>query len=156
MKRNAVFALTMAMLLTGCTALLTPIPVTHLASLDLAAYDTFPHATTLVIRDQASWQTLWVEMTQNMLPAPPLPTVDFSKDMVLVAAAGVGGWGRSIEIAGAGESPSGEVVVAVTITSPGKGCVVPQVITSPVDIATIPRSDANVVFKTTIKEHNCS
>ncbi len=155
MKSNAACALILCLLLTGCTVLLTPIPVTHVPTITFTVTGVFPRATNLVIHDQASWQNLWTEMTRNMSPAPSLPAIDFEKDMALVASAGES-TGLSIAITGAGQSSSGEIVVDVTITHPGKGCFVPQVITTPVDIATIPRSAANIVFKTTIKEHNCS
>ncbi len=153
MKRRTAFATVLLWLLLACDALQTPLPITHLAS-TYAAYGVFPHATTLVVRDQQAWQTLWSQMTANQYPAPPLPVVDFTKDMVLVAAAGES-TGLSVSITGASES-SGGVTVNVPITRPGSNCVVPQVVLSPVDIATVAQRNGTVGFTITHKTRNCS
>ncbi|HEY5163212.1 MAG TPA: protease complex subunit PrcB family protein, partial [Terriglobales bacterium] len=127
-------ALIVVFLLTACGAVPQGLTVVHLTSLD-AAYQVFASETMLVVRDQQSWQSLWSQMTANQFPAPQLPAVDFTKDMVLVTAAGTRpSGGYSISITDAVES-SGSVTVNVTITSPGSNCGVPTVVTSPVDVA---------------------
>ena len=147
-------ALILVVLLTACGAVPQGLTVVHLISMD-AAYQVFVSETMLVVRDQQSWQSLWSQMTANQFPAPQLPAVDFTKDMVLVAAAGTRpSGGYSISITDAVES-SGSVTVNVTITSPGSNCAVPTVVTSPVDVATIARRDGTVGFVVTRKTHNC-
>ena len=147
-------ALILVVLLTACGAVPQGLTVAHLASLD-AAYQVFASETMLVVRDQPSWQMLWSQMTANQFPAPQLPAVDFTKDMVLVAAAGTRpSGGYSISITDAVES-SGSVTVNVTITSRGSNCAVTAVVTSPVDIATVARQDGTVGFVVTRKTHNC-
>ena len=149
-KRSA--ALIVLVLLTACGASAPQIPVVHLTSLNVG-YQVFPSETMLVVRDQQSWQSLWSQMTANQFPAPQLPAVDFTKDMVLVAAAGTRPTtGYSVSITDATES-SGGVTVNVTITNPG--CVVSDLVTSPVDVATIARRDGTVGFVVTRKTHNC-
>lgn len=146
--------LILVVLLTACGAAPQGLTVMHLTSLD-AAYQVFASETMLVVRDQQSWQSLWSQMTANQFPAPQLPAVDFTKDMVLVAAAGTRpSGGYSISITDVAES-SGSVMVNVTITSPGSNCVVTAVVTSPVYIATVARQDGTVGFVVTRKTHNC-
>jgi hypothetical protein len=41
-----------------------------------------------VIRDSATWQAAWSEIFSDTSPQPALPAVDFSTDMVLLAAEG--------------------------------------------------------------------
>lgn len=145
-------ALILVVLLTACGAVPQGLTVLHLTSMD-AAYQVFASETMLVVRDQPSWQMLWSQMTANQFPAPQLPAVDFTKDMVLVAAAGTRPTtGYSVSITDATES-SGGVTVNVTITNPG--CVVSDLVTSPVDVATIARRDGTVGFVVTRKTHNC-
>jgi hypothetical protein len=42
----------------------------------------------LVIRDQRSWTDLWRQVTSEEKSPPPLPSVDFAHEMLLVAGAG--------------------------------------------------------------------
>ena len=154
MKAMIGFVLIVAMLLSGCNAVQPSLSLVHQASLN-AATDVFPSETTLTIRDQPSWQELWSQMTRNTSPAPPVPTVDFAKDMVLLAATGTrptGGY--AIAITDGTQSSSG-ITVNVTIRSPGASCIVTQALTSPVDIATTPRSEGNVAFNVKRAEQNC-
>jgi len=152
MKPKRSTALILLVLLTACGASAPQIPVVHLTSLNVA-YQVFPSETMQVVRDQQSWQTLWAQMTANQIPAPQLPAVDFTKDMVLVAAAGTRPTtGYSISITDATESYAG-VTVNVTITSPGSNCAVGNLVTSPVDVATIERQDGAVRFVVTRTTH---
>jgi hypothetical protein len=147
-------ALILVVLLTACGAVPQGLTVAHLASLD-AAYQVFASETMLAVRDQPSWQMLWSQMTADQIPAPQLPAVDFTKDMVLVAAAGTrpsGGYSISITDA---TGSAGAVTVNVTITSPGSNCAVALHVESPVDVATIARRDGTVGFVVTRKTYNC-
>jgi protease stability complex PrcB-like protein len=89
-----------------------------------------------VIRDSATWQAVWSEIFSDTSPQPALPAVDFSTDMVLLAAEGdeaTGGFGIFID--GAAVTLDGTLIVAVTTASPGPGCINPQQVTQPVDVA---------------------
>ena len=51
----------------------------------------------LVVRDNATWQTVWTSIWRGMMPTPALPNVDFTKEMVIIAARGTrstGGYSR--------------------------------------------------------------
>ena len=89
-----------------------------------------------VIRDAATWQSVWNEIFSDVSPQPALPAVDFSTQMVLLAAQGdqaTGGFGIFID--GAALTLDGTLIVAVTSASPGPGCLNPQQVTQPVDVA---------------------
>jgi hypothetical protein len=53
-----------------------------------------------VIRDQQEWEDFWADHKSGMYPRPPVPEVNFNRDMVLVALMGnfpSSGYGISIE-----------------------------------------------------------
>src|SRR5688500_5722691 len=53
-----------------------------------------------VIQDVATWSALWAQIVSTHSPKPPVPAVDFSREMVLFAAMGTrnsGGFVMSID-----------------------------------------------------------
>ncbi len=85
-----------------------------------------------VVREQQGWLEFWGVLTAALLPAPEPPSVDFTQDMVIVAAMGsrpTGGYTISIEGV---YTSGGELYVDVLERSPGLGCFSTQVITAPV------------------------
>ncbi len=152
-----------ALTLAGCAAMQTspgdpgtPIALARIGNLTYAPSDLFPSETTTVVRDQATWQNLWAQINRNLSPTPALPEVDFTKNLVVVAAMGTrprGGY--RIEMPSASQNSTG-VVIEVMATSPGATCAVPTVITSPVDVAIIPLTSAPIAFNITRKTQNCS
>ena len=54
----------------------------------------------MVIRDWKTWKWFWVRHTRGIIPAPPVPKVDFLNEMVLVVMLGfqTSGGGPSIEV----------------------------------------------------------
>ena len=99
-----------------------------------------------VIKDEAAWKAFWKTIHENQTPAPPVPAIDFSREMVVVAAAGMKpSSGYAMQVMSASEA-KGEVTVVVQATSPGAGCMNAMMMTSPVDIARIPKRDGQVRF----------
>ena len=99
-----------------------------------------------VVRDANAWQQTWADIWRNHVPPPPLPSIDFESEMVVVAALGTrpsGGFSVFIDSASAG--PEG-VVVRVRALSPGSNCAVTLAVTQPVDVARAPRRDGAVEF----------
>lgn len=132
----------------------TQLPVTSIASYQIVPAFTSP--TTFAVRDQSSWEGLWNQVTQAMYPAPAIPQIDFTKNIVVFAAAGTKSTsGYSIEITNAAETSAG-VSVDVTVTSPGSTCAVSQLVTFPVAIAAIPRRDSAIGFNISPKTQSCS
>ena len=109
----------------------------------------------VVVRDPAAWSELWQNIHAPMTPAPPLPVVDFSREMII--AAGLGNrlsGGYDVLLARAAEDASG-LQIEVIETSPGPGCATTQALTQPVDLARTPRRDGPVRFVTTRRVNHC-
>ncbi len=98
----------------------------------------------MVIRDPAEWLGQWRRITARQGDPPPLPAVDFSREMLLMAAMGPQpSGGRRVAIDRIVEQP-GELLAFVRFVSPGLRCGAIAAVTSPVDIVRIPASPANV------------
>ena len=101
----------------------------------------------LVVRDPDTWQTVWSQIHSRQSPLPPLPAVDFSREMIVVAARGArGSGGYNILLAGASEAAANGTLVTVISRSPGRTCVVTGALTQPVDIARLPLRSGPVTF----------
>jgi hypothetical protein len=108
----------------------------------------------LVLRDQAVWQAAWSRLHEGMV-APPLPAVDFAREMVVLLALGERSSGGhrirfdGITVAGA------NATVRFTITEPGADCMTTQVMTAPVDVVRVPRAAGTVRFEPTTVRSSC-
>ena len=101
----------------------------------------------LVVRDAATWRGLWNKIYERHSPIPPVPVIDFSQEMIIIAALGSrssGGYGILLD--GASEDGTGTIHVAVRSISPGPRCVVTGALTQPVDIARLARRDGSFHF----------
>ena len=108
-----------------------------------------------VIQDETAWKTFWTMIHANQTPAPPAPAIDFSRDMIVVAAAGLKpSSGYAMQVVSASEA-KGEIVVVVEATSPGAGCMSAMVMTSPLDIARLPKRDGKVRFDVKRVKKDC-
>jgi hypothetical protein len=91
----------------------------------------------LVIRDDSSYASFWTSLGAGARPA-----VDFSRDIVIVAAAGqraTGGDAIAVErVSRTGDGLAVEVVE----TNPGPGCMTSQALTQPVDVIVVAAADA--------------
>jgi PrcB C-terminal len=115
----------------------------------------FKTAAREVIRSDADWRIAWAKLFACRGPAPELPVLDFSREMVLVAALGqrnTGGF--AVRIDGATVS-DGVLRVQVVETRPGPGCVTTQALTYPVAIARVPRHDREVQFVERVDVADC-
>lgn len=87
----------------------------------------------LVIRDANAWADLWSE-----LGAGDRPAVDFTRNVVVVAAAGqrpTGGY--EIAVDGVRQT-AGELTIQVVETTPGPNCSTTASSTQPVDVVVVP------------------
>jgi PrcB C-terminal len=110
----------------------------------------------LVVRDAVTWQAVWAQVYRGMSPVPPTPSIDFSQEMVIVAALGTyGSGGYGILVDGASEADAGGAAIAIRSNSPGPSCVVTLAFTQPVDIARMPRRDGAVTFVERSSVTNC-
>jgi hypothetical protein len=112
----------------------------------------------LAIRDRDEWRDVWKALNEPVvptLPKPELPAIDFSREMVVIVAMG---WrptaGYNIGVDRAHEVDD-QLEIVVISTSPGHNCLLEQVVTYPIDIAVLPRTELSVVFKETEVVHEC-
>jgi protease stability complex PrcB-like protein len=105
----------------------------------------------IVIRDRATWENIWKRILSPdpyhdpYQAVPSLPQIDFSKEMLIVAAMGrrpSGGY--RILIDRARETRTSIEVEVQNISSCGTA---PAIMTAPIDIVRIPKTDLPVTFK---------
>lgn len=108
-----------------------------------------------VLRDEESWVKAWQRTHSRSRPIPPVPLVDFEREMIVVAALGrqrSGGYTIRVDRAYR-EGPA--TVVIVHAESPGEGCIVTNALTSPVDIARLPLSAEPVEIRLESISRDC-
>lgn len=109
----------------------------------------------LVIRDEDALQALW-GTTEPVTGETEFPSVDFSTEMVIVAAMGErGSSGYIISIDKVVEDEDG-IQVYITETSPADDCINLTVMTAPHHIVKIPQSDKEVTFNINREINPCS
>ena len=87
----------------------------------------------LVIRDANTWAEFWSELGVGGRPA-----VDFSRDVVVVVAAGQRpSGGHEIAVDRVSQT-DGELAVEVVETTPGPNCMTTSSLTQPVDVVVVP------------------
>jgi hypothetical protein len=100
----------------------------------------------LVIRDRAEFNELWQQIMQQLSEKPPLPEVDFSREMLIVAAMGSQPNPHELIVESACEVDNQlEVLVRNTrfLWCGLHAGLLPQ----PVDIVRLPKTDLPVVFR---------
>jgi hypothetical protein len=110
----------------------------------------------VVIRDTTAWRRYWSVIHRPFIPAPAVPQVDFTREMVVLAALGArpsGGFGIRIDAAIA---DSTQVLVQVTRIIPGRGCALPAVVTQPVDLVRVPATQLPIAFREREERTDCS
>ncbi len=108
-----------------------------------------------VIRDGGAWESTWQQIFANLVPQPPVPDVDFTTEIVVLASMGTRpSGGFVVLIDGAVETEDKALIVEVTETSPGPDCVVPALVTAPVDALVVPRFE-HVSFAERRQTTNC-
>lgn len=83
----------------------TPEPLARLEAAQRLYYDDsggIADSLRLIVRDPALWRDIWDRATSTLGSPPPLPAVDFSREMVLVVAAGRMNPGDRVQVDSAG------------------------------------------------------
>ena len=107
---------------------LANVPAVTASSTDTAA------TTYSLIRNRAAWEDAWQQLYRDHRPQPPLPDVDFERQMILLASLGrrpSGGYSIAVQDISVTDNT---LAVDVLIKQPGQGCIVTTGITVPVDI----------------------
>ena len=146
----------------------TPVPITPLAPKRTGPRDSFTafsgigEPLRLVIREQDAWREIWKRIHRfgpfegPNSEIPSLPEVDFSREMIVVAASGSRPSGGYTVIIEAAHERNNQVEIAVRSISPGKNCASLSVVTAPVDLVRLPKTERSIVFRETEVRQNCS
>jgi hypothetical protein len=125
------------------------IPVSRLTPRPFAftTYSGIPDSTRLVVRDTLAWLSTWRQINRPFLPPPAPPAIDFTREMVVVAALGNRpSEGYDVVFEDAVEDSVG-LEIGVRVVTPAGGCPVNASVTQPVDLARIPASARPVRFR---------
>jgi PrcB C-terminal len=118
-------------------------------------YSGFDASERFVVRDSARWADAWATAMANYTPIPPLPVVNFEKDMIIVAALGArpsGGYDIAIE----GVAPESDgALVLVGTTAPGSDCITTAAITAPVVMIRVPSVAGRIRFQERAEVRSC-
>ena len=134
----------------------TPVTVTSLASGSgmLTPNSGIAEPTRLVVRDAATWASTWSRIW-NGQSSQPLPAVDFTRDMVIVAGLGTkptGGYSIVVESA---SRDGAALLVVVRTESPGSSCLLSEALTAPVAAVRVPRTEGDVKFEEKSVNRQC-
>lgn len=119
-----------------------PMAFEQLASLGNSALQS---PETFVVRDSDSLQKLWGRVYQNTTPAPAVPTVDFSRKMVLAVSPGYVAACTGFAIDKVAMS-GGVVVVNYSTTPPLPNMMCIAAVFAPVSIIVVDRVETTVKF----------
>lgn len=108
----------------------------------------------LVIRDRAEFNELWNKINSNTSDKPPLPEVDFAREMLIVAAMGQQPSAYEIIIDSACEVDNQFEVLVRSIKFLPCGAYV-GFLPESVDIVRLPKTDLPVVFRETEATSDC-
>ncbi len=107
------------------------------------------------IETQAEWENVWSRHQGNVLPPPPAPSVDFSREMVIAAVDQTEpSGGYRFEITGI-EEIEGRLEVRVSKTIPGPDCIVTAVITQPFHVVRMVKSDLEPELLISEETYSC-
>ncbi|HEX7090550.1 MAG TPA: protease complex subunit PrcB family protein [Longimicrobiales bacterium] len=108
-----------------------------------------------VIRTQQAWAAFWEQLHADQHPRPPLPPVDFDESIVIAVAMGEQpSGGYAIDVEGVYRTES-RLHVVVRETSPGRSCVTPAVVLTPVVAILTQRTEDEVTFVERKTVHEC-
>jgi len=118
-------------------------------------YSGFAARRRFVVRDAATWATIWDQFVGPVSPKPEAPIINFSTRMVLVATMGsrsTGGYGIVVDRV----SMNGDAMLAVVReTSPGRSCIVTDAFTAPATAVVVPATSGDVSFREMTETRNC-
>jgi PrcB C-terminal len=148
-----------ALSLCGVAACDTPtepsedLPITRITQ---GTFSRFETSQRMVVTSQAQLLQVWAAVFGGPTALPPeLPAVDFSREVVIVAAAGTRSSGDLTITVESANATSEEAVVTVRTLTPGANCVILPVVTNPYDVVRIPaRQSITFVERTGVRPCN--
>ena len=101
----------------------------------------------VVIRDASAWAEFWAKHKQHLLPQPPLPRVDFSRQMVVgIVLPGRPNGCYAVAIDKIEQETTG-LAVSYKETTPPRDAMCSMAIVWPVHLVKTARTDSTVVFR---------
>jgi hypothetical protein len=125
-----------------------PPPADDMQALDATAriyYDdaaAFTDSVRLTIRDVDTWRAVWSQATQAQATAPPLPAIDFSRQMVLLVSSGRMKPGDEIHVDSIGKRKGRFFAIVRTTVA----CQPFPSSAYPLEIVRVRRTEGSVVF----------
>ena len=110
-------------------------------------YSGFTTAARAVVSDAGTWAATWDRFLGSLEPKPPVPSVDFGADRVLVVAMGLrftGGFDIGIDSVVGCQAGT---TVYLTARSPGPSCFTTQALTQPAQLVRVRRPVEPVTFQ---------
>ena len=107
----------------------------------------------LVVRDRDAWLDVWKRIHRpdpNRGPypePPPLPEIDFSREMIVVAGMGRRPSSAYAIVIDSAYERDDRLEVVVRSVENRKGCGAYMIIIAPVDIVRLPKTERSVVFR---------
>jgi len=95
---------------------------------------------TAVISSEAGWRRTWAAIYANQSPLPPLPAVDFTRQVLVLDALGSTTDGATNRITAVRFHERGTLVL-VEVSVPGPQCLILTAIGQPVHVIAVPRPD---------------
>jgi len=128
-----------------------PLPVTRLVQGAFSAAETSQR---LVARSETELVAAWTTLFRNFSEPPPLPTVDFSHDMVVIALAGTKPSGGYCILVQAAAAKGNWAEIMIRSVGPNPSSALLPVVTNPYDVVRVPRREV-VTFKEFSEVGNC-
>jgi hypothetical protein len=132
-------------------AIVYPLPFTEAGAMRI--YTGFTRRERIVIRTDDQWRELWARSTDDD-GMHLLPPVDFSREIVILAAMApkpIGGYHVTIHSV---YSDGGDYYVVVRETAPTEECT-PPAVTAPVDVVRLERPAGRIFFVEQKGSHRC-
>jgi hypothetical protein len=126
-----------------------PLPIARFRSTPagFTAYSGIDDSLRVMVDDAVRWEAYWRRLHAHVTPPPPVPPVDFGREVVILAALGTrGSGGFTIRIDSAYDVGT-YVDIVVRRTAPGSGCLITAAFTQPVDVVRIPARRVPVRFR---------
>lgn len=135
------------LLLAGCTTVAGAGSRIQFQTVSRGAYSAVQEADAAIIRTPEEFARVWAALHRGSRPEPPLPEVDFKREMVAAVFQGqqpTGGYAVAVERI---EQLEDRVVIHVTAIQPRPEDFVTMALTSPYHLVRLPRRDLPVEFQ---------
>ena len=121
-----------------------------------ASYSGFTASQRRAVHGESDWSQVWQTLYAGQTPAPVQPAVDFDRETVLLAAAGIRNNGcYAIEITRASLKGNGILELEVTETVPGPACSCTEALTQPVHLVRVARVSIRETFVELRSQRRC-